>query len=417
MSAPVSGPVVIVGAGQAGMQLAMSLRQQGSPAPITLIGEEAWPPYERPPLSKAFLVGELAEERLVLRKRQAYADLDIDLRLATRVTALDRTARTVTTERGEVLPYGVCVLATGSRARHLHVPGADLDGIATLRGIDDAKHLRDRVRPGLRAAVVGGGYIGMEIAASLTKLGAAVTVIEALPRVMSRGVAPLVADHVAAVHRAKGVRLELGTGVAAFAGDEAVRAVRLADGREIAAELVVVGIGAAINDELAAAAGLATDGGVIVDACARTADPAIFAIGDVAVQDHAFLARRVRLESVQNATDQAKAVARTIATGQPVPMAEVPWFWTQQFDLMIQMVGIADDGLEWVLRGDPAAGRFALYGLTGGVVTAVQAVNSGGDYALGRRLVRERVAVAAAMLEDPTSDLKAVVPRAGRAQP
>jgi 3-phenylpropionate/trans-cinnamate dioxygenase ferredoxin reductase subunit len=264
-------------------------------------------------------------------------------------------------------------------------------------------------------AVVGGGYIGMEIAASLTKLGAAVTVVEAAPRVMSRGIAPVVADHVARRHREQGVRLETGAGVAGFVGDERVRAVRLADGREIAAGMVVVGIGAAVNDELAAAAGLLTDGGVRTDACARTADPAIFAIGDVAVQDHAFIGRRVRLESVQNAVDQAKAVARTLATGEPTPMAEVPWFWTRQFDMMIQMVGVADPGLEWVLRGRTEDDAFAAYGLADGVIAAVQAVNRGADYALGRRLVRERRAAEPEQLADPGFDPRSLLPaRRGR---
>ena len=407
--APVTGPIVVVGAGQAGMQLVTTLRQLKSPAPITLIGEEPFPPYERPPLSKAFLAGELEEARLFFKKPEAYAEQGIDLRRGTRVTALDRAAGTVTTDAGEVLAYEACVLATGSRARMLRVPGAELDGVTTLRGIADAKALRQRVRPGLQAVVIGGGYIGMEIAASLTKLGAAVTVVEALPRILSRGVAPVVAAHVAGRHAAKGVRLEVGTGVSGFVGEGRVRGVVLADGRTLDAELVVVGIGAAINDELAAASGLATDGGVVTDALGRTADPKVFAIGDVAVQDHAFLGRRVRLESVQNAVDQAKAVARTL-TGTPTAMVEVPWFWTQQFDMMIQMVGVADEGLEWVVRGDPAANVFAAYGLEGGVVQAVQAVNSGADYALGRRLVRERVRAEPAFLADPASDLRTLAP-------
>ncbi|MFP4126650.1 MAG: NAD(P)/FAD-dependent oxidoreductase [Alphaproteobacteria bacterium] len=410
MSEPARGPVVIVGAGQAGMQLATALRQLGSTAPITLVGDEPWPPYERPPLSKAYLKGELERERLWFRHQAAYAKQDIDLRLATRASAIDRAAKTVTTDKGDVLAYDYCVLATGARARRLEVAGADLAGVHLLRGLDDADRLRDAVRPGLAVAVVGGGYIGMEIAASLTALGGRVTVLETAPRVMSRGVAPLVADHVARRHRAQGVRLETGVGVAGFVGDTAVRAVKLADGREVAAELVVVGIGAAVNDELAAAAGLSTDGGVRTDACARTADAAIFAIGDVAVQDHAFLGRHIRLESVQNAVDQAKAVARTLATGEPTPMVEVPWFWTQQFDMMIQMVGVAEPGLEWVLRGEMADNAFAAYGLAGGVVAAVQAVNRGADYALGRRLVRERIAVEPEQLADPGFEPKSLLP-------
>ena len=415
MSEPARGPVVIVGAGQAGMQLATGLRQLGCAAPITLLGDEAWPPYERPPLSKAYLAGELERERLWFRHEAAYAKQGIELRLGARAVALDRAAKTITTAAGEVFPYDYCVLATGARARRPDVPGAELGGVHVLRGLDDAEHLRAALRPGLEVAIVGGGYIGMEIAASLTKLDGRVTVVEAAPRIMSRGVAPLVADHVARRHVEAGVRLETGAGVAGFVGEEAVRAVKLADGREVPAELVVVGIGAAVNDELAAAAGLSTDGGVRTDACARTADPAIFAIGDVAVQDHAFLGRRVRLESVQNAVDQAKAVARTLATGEPTPMAEVPWFWTQQFDMMIQMVGIADPGLEWVLRGQTEDHAFAAYGLADSVVASVQAVNRGTDYALGRRLVRERTRATPEQLADPGFDPKSLLPvRRGR---
>jgi len=410
MPEPVHGPIVIIGAGQAGMQLASGLRQLGSAAPVTLIGEEPYPPYERPPLSKAFLKGELEQERLLFRHEKAYREQEIVLRTGTHAVAIDRRGRRVRTADGDEMPYAACVIATGARARRLDVPGAELSGVEALRTLDDAKRLRAATAPGFAVAVVGGGYIGMEIAASLTALGAVVTVIEAAPRIMSRGIAPVVADHVADRHRAAGVRLETGTGVAGFVGEEQVRAVKLADGREIAASLVVVGIGAAINDEIGAAAGLPTDGGLLTDACARTEDPAIFAIGDVAVQDHAFLGRRVRLESVQNAVDQAKAVARTLATGQPAAMAEVPWFWTQQYDMMIQMAGFADPTLEWVLRGEIASGRFAAYGLADGVIAAVQAVNSGTDYALGRRLVRGRVRAAPDLLADTGANLKSLLP-------
>ncbi|MEO1089265.1 MAG: FAD-dependent oxidoreductase [Pseudomonadota bacterium] len=405
-----SGPIVIVGAGQAGMQLATSLRQLGSNAPVLLIGDEAHPPYERPPLSKAYLKGDLDKERLTFRKQGAYVDLGVDLRLNTRVTEVDRSRREIATTGGERLSYETLVLATGSRARTLALPGASLDGVVVLRTIDDTDDLRRRVRPGLRAVVIGGGYIGMEIAASLTTLGCSVAVVEALPRVLSRGIAPIVAEHLAERHRAAGVVLRTGIGVAGLEGGTRVEAVRLSDGTTLPADLVVVGVGAAINDELAAAAELATEGGVITDAAARTADPAVFAIGDVSLQDHAFLGRRIRLESVQNAVDQAKAVARTL-TGTPTQMTEVPWFWTQQYELMVQMVGVAADDLEWIVRGSPVAGRFAAYGLDGGRIVAVQAVNSGTDYALGRRIVRERRSIAPAVLADAESDLKGLLGR------
>ncbi len=411
MADAVSGPIVVVGAGQAGMQLALSMRQLGSRAPITLIGDEAYPPYERPPLSKAFLAGELEESRLYFRKPQAYVENGIDLRLGTRVTALDRAAGTLAVDGGGLVPYAACVLATGSGARPLPVPGADLAGVVTLRSLDDAKDLRQRIASGGRVVVVGAGYIGMEIAASLTKIGAKVTVVEALPRIMRRGVAAVIATHVAAIHRAKGVEILTDAGVEAILGDVGVRAVRLKGGRELACDLVVVGIGALVDDSLARDAGLVCDGGVVTDACGRTADPRIFAIGDVAVQEHAFLGRRIRLESVQNATDQAKAVARTLATGKATPMVEVPWFWTQQFDMMIQMVGVAADDLHWVVRGDPAAGAFTAFGLDAGRIAAVQAVNRGADYALGRRLVRARAEVDPAVLADVGTDLKALVAR------
>lgn len=408
--APLAGPLVIVGAGQAGMQLATSLRQLTVAHPITLIGDESEPPYERPPLSKGFLDGSVEAERLFFRKEAAYADHAIDLRLGERVTAIDRHTRTVALRSGETLPYNRLVLATGSRARQLPIPGAALDGVFVLRDLQDARLLKAAVeaKPGARAAVVGGGYIGMEIAASLAKLGASVTVVEALPRVLMRGIARPVAEHLVEAHKAHGVDLQTGVGVDAFVGEDGeVVAVELQDGQRLDADIVVVGVGAAINDELAQDCGLACNGGILTDAYAQTSDPHTFAIGDCSVQDHAFLGRRVRLESVQNAVDQAKAVAKSLA-GKPTVHDEVPWFWTQQFDLLVRMVGVGDDGMDWAVRGDPEAGEFALYGLRDGVISAVQAVNSGIDYAVGRRLVRNRVQSSVAELEDMATDLKAL---------
>jgi 3-phenylpropionate/trans-cinnamate dioxygenase ferredoxin reductase subunit len=298
---------------------------------------------------------------------------------------------------GRTLAYDTLILTTGARVRRLPVPGADLAGIHYLRGIEDVDALRPALAPGARLAVVGGGYIGLEVAAVAAKHGLKVTVIEAMSRVMERAVSPVLSDFYAGEHRAHGVTLMLGAGAQAFEGVERVNAV-MTDAGRVPADLVLVGIGVVPNVELAAAAGLACDNGIMVDECACTSDPAILAAGDCT--NHPALAGgRVRLESVQNAIDQAKHAAQT-AMGRPQPYREVPWFWSDQYDLKLQMAGLARPGDEAVVRGDPKQRKFAMFHLREGAVAAVEAVNAAPEYVVGRKLIAEGKRIAPARLAD-----------------
>ena len=380
--------VVIVGAGQAGAQVAVSLRQLGFAGEISLLGEEPHPPYQRPPLSKGYLSGEMALERTWLRSEAYYHKHGIDLRLGVRVARILREARAVVSADGARLGYDLLALCTGARARRLDVPGVDLPGVLYLRTLADSDTIRAAVRPAATAVIIGGGYIGLEVAASLTKLGCAVTVIEALERVMNRVVAPPVSAFYAAEHARHEVRVVTGAAVAALDGDGRVRRVVCADGRAFPADLAVIGIGAVPNDELAQGAGLEVDNGIVVDQFGRTSDPLIFAAGDVTNHPNGLFARRLRLESVHNAMEQAKAVARAIA-GQPQAYADVPWFWSDQYDLKLQIAGVGDPDDELVLRGDPATRAFSCLHLRQGRLVAIDCVNRGADFLTAKRLIRE----------------------------
>ena len=377
--------VVIVGAGQAGAQVAISLRQLGFAGEVVLLGDEDAPPYQRPPLSKAYLSGEMALERTLIRSPAYYARSGIDLRAGSRVERILRAERAVVVG-GRELPYGVLVLCTGTRARRLGLPGEDLEGVFYLRTLADSDRIRAAVRPGLRALIIGGGYIGLEVAASLAKLGCAVRVVEALDRVMNRVVAPPVSAFFADEHAAHGVEILIGTAVAGLSGARAVEAVVGRDGMSLPADLVVIGIGAAPNDELARAAGLQVENGVLVDDCGRTSDPLIFAAGDLTNHPNALFGRRLRLESVHNAMAQAKAVAQAIA-GPPQAYAEVPWFWSDQYDLKLQIAGVGDPEDELILRGDPARRSFSALHLRAGRLVAIDCVNRGGDFLAAKRLI------------------------------
>jgi 3-phenylpropionate/trans-cinnamate dioxygenase ferredoxin reductase subunit len=392
--------VVIVGAGQAGAQVAVSLRQLGFAGDVTLLGEEAHLPYQRPPLSKAYLSGEMALERTWLRSEAYYAKHDIDLRLGVRAARILRKERGVVCEDGALLDYAALVVCTGAAARRLLLPGVDLPGVFYLRTLADSDAIKAAIRPGARAGVIGGGYIGLEVAASLAKLGAAVTVIEALERVMNRVVAPPVSAFYAAEHARHGVEIVTGAAVSALEGGRRVERVVCADGRAFVADLVVIGIGAVPNDALARAAGLEVANGVVVDAFGRTRDPAIFAAGDVTNHPNALFDRRLRLESVHNAMEQAKAVARTIA-GQPQAYADVPWFWSDQYDLKLQIAGVGDPDDELILRGDPASRAFSCLHLRDGRLVAIDCVNRGGDFLSAKKLIAAGATPDRSRLADP----------------
>jgi 3-phenylpropionate/trans-cinnamate dioxygenase ferredoxin reductase subunit len=393
--------IVIAGAGHAGGSAAAMLRQLGWQGSITLIGEEPIPPYQRPPLSKAWLKGEATAESLALRPASFYPDATIDLRLDTRVTAIDREAKTVTLSDGGTLPYDYLILALGARARRLALPGAGLEGVLELRSAADADRLKAALHPGARLAVIGGGYIGLEAAASGRALGAEVTVIERESRVLARVACPILSDFFQSFHRGQGVTIEVDAQVAALEGSHGrVTAVRLGDGRSIPCDAALIGVGAVANDDLAREAGLACDNGIVVDLAARTGDPAIFAIGDCTSRPLPLYERMGRLESVPNALEQAKQAASMIC-GKPPPAPEVPWFWSDQYDLRLQIAGMPFDTTEIAVRGDVEAGKFALFHLTAdGLVQAVEAVNAAIEFMGGRRIIQRRKRLTRARIED-----------------
>jgi 3-phenylpropionate/trans-cinnamate dioxygenase ferredoxin reductase subunit len=403
----VSGHVVILGAGHAGGTCAALLRQYGHEGPITLIGEEPIPPYQRPPLSKAWLKGEANAADLALKPLEFYREHAIDFRPGKRAVELERSARIVRLDDGSEVSYDTLVIATGARAIALPIPGADLKGVMFLRTAADAELLKATIGPGKTLAVVGGGYIGLEVAASGRALGAEVVVLEREARVLARVACQALSDFFTAYHRKHGVSFELGASVVAFTGSDQVTGVKLADGRVIACDAVVVGVGATPNDDLARDAGLETARGIVVDLEARTADPHVFAIGDVAHRPMPIYGRMFRMESVPNALEQAKQAAAAIV-GRPAPAGETPWQWSDQYDLKLQIAGYAFDVDEILVRGDPASGKFAVFHLQGDRVQSVEAINSPPEFMMGKQLIGSRRPVDKAKLADPTVSMKEV---------
>ena len=400
--------VVIVGAGHAGGSAAAFLRQYAYQGPITIIGEEPIAPYQRPPLSKAWLKGEADAEALMLRPLSFYAEQNIGLILDVKVTGLDRTSKAVRLSDGRSLPYDYLILATGSRARPLPVPGADLEGVLYLRSAADAEQLKAALGPGKRLAVVGGGYIGLEAAASGRALGAEAVVLEREPRILARVAGGVLPKFFQAYHEARGVKFELGVTIEAFEGQDGhVTGVRLADGRTIACDEALLGVGIIRNSELAEAAGLECKDGIVVDIRARTADPAIFAIGDVTHRPLPLYERMVGLESVANALEQAKQAAADIV-GRPEPAHEVTWNWSDQYDIKLQMAGIPFDSDDLLVRGDPAAAKFAVFHLKGDVIRAVEAVNAPAEFMAARQLIGSQRPIDRAKLADTTVSMKEV---------
>lgn len=399
--------VVILGAGHAGGSVAAFLRQYGFQGPITLIGEEPIPPYQRPPLSKAWLKGEADADSLQLKAPEWYAEHGVSLRLSTLAEAIDRQAREVRLSSGEAVTYDVLVLATGARARALPLPGASLDGVLFLRTAADAEALKSRLGPGKRLAVIGGGYVGLEAAASAVALGGSAVVIEREGRVLARVACEPLSRFYQDAHARRGVKIVTSASVTELEGDDAVSAVVLADGSPIACDVVVIGVGAQPNLQLAQDAGLDCADGVVVDETARTSDPAIYAVGDVTHRPLPLYDRTARLESVPNALEQAKQAASAIA-GRPQPAPEVPWFWSDQFDLKLQIAGVPYECGQIVTRGDPASEKFALFHLHGGVVRAVEAVNSPPEFMAGRLLIGKKTVVDPARLADTSIPMKEV---------
>jgi 3-phenylpropionate/trans-cinnamate dioxygenase ferredoxin reductase subunit len=405
---PKTSKVVIIGAGHGGGLAAAYLRQYDHEGPIVLIGEEPIAPYQRPPLSKAWLKGEADAESLKLKPDSWYAENNVDLRLSTIVSAIDRGAKTVTLSTGEAVSYDYLIIATGARARALPVPGAELAGVLELRTAADAEALKAAIGPGKKLAVIGGGYVGLESAASGRALGAHVLVIERESRLLARVACETLSSFFQAYHEKHGVAFELGASVEALEGkDGHVTGVRLADGRLIACDAALVGVGAVPNEELARDAGLDCTNGIVVDLDARTADPSVFAIGDVTHRPLPLYDRQFRLESVPNALDQAKHAASAIM-GRARPAPEAPWFWSDQYDLKLQIAGIPFDADSILVRGDVAGAKFAVFHLKGDLVQAVEAVNAPAEFMMGRRLLENRTPVSREKLADTTISMKEV---------
>ncbi|WP_321345454.1 FAD-dependent oxidoreductase [Breoghania sp.] len=384
-------PIIIVGAGQAGQKAAETLRQKGYEGDLIMIGDEPFHPYQRPPLSKAYLKGEMDEERLFLRPPAYFETAEIDFRSGVRVDGIDPAAHRVTLDDGESLTYSRLLIATGTRARALPVEGADLPGVFTLRTMADIAPIRAALDAAERVAIIGGGYIGMEFAAVAVGFGRQVTVIEAQPRILERSVAPEISDFLQELHRSNGVRLELGSGVARIEGEEAVSDVVLANGETVPADLVLVAVGAEPVAELATAAGLAVEGGIAVDAACRTSTPDIYAAGDCTVFPSARFGRTIRLESVQNACDQAKAAAASML-GEDVAYDPVPWFWSDQYDVKLQIVGLSQGYDRTEIEGSPEEGRFSLSYFAGDQLLAVDTVNSPRQHMMARKVLASQEA-------------------------
>lgn len=400
--------VVIVGAGQAGLQVAASLRGEGYEGNIRLIGEELNLPYQRPPLSKAFLKQEATAASVRLRPLEFYDEQQIDLVTGCRIASIDPFARRLTDEYGQSVRYDRLVLATGVRPRKLGVPGAALGSVFYLRSIADADQLLAAIANARSIAIVGGGFIGLEAAACFAAIGKSVTVLEGGPRVMGRAIAAPTSEFFERYHASLGVNIITNASVAAISGDTQVRSVELVDGRSIPCDLVLVGIGALPNTELADMAGVACEDGIVVNAFCRTSDPHIYAVGDCTRFASPFAARPVRIESVQNAIDQAKNAAANLLGIQKFYDA-VPWFWSDQGRMKLQTTGLPRPSSDFVTRGDYNAGKFSVFHLWDGKIIAVDSVNSPVEHMLSRKLVASRARASATELADPDFNLKSLL--------
>ncbi|MET0222181.1 MAG: FAD-dependent oxidoreductase [Tardiphaga sp.] len=399
--------LLIVGASYAGVQTGISAREKGFQGPIRIVADETHLPYQRPPLSKAFLSGGATHSSLFLRGDDYFQKQGIEMVLGHRAIGLDRVAQRVTLEGGDQLGYDTLMIATGSRARKLSVPGHDRDGIVYLRTLDDALHLKPRLEAAQEVVIIGGGFIGLEVASTAAKAGKKVTLIEAQSRLLERAVSPLISQFLLDIHRSHGVEIRFNQSVVGIGGHGAVNEVICSDGSRVRADLIVAGIGGIANDDLAVQAGLAINNGIDVDAHGQTSVPNIYAAGDVSNHHNVFAGRRVRLEAVQNATDQGKAAGAAIA-GQPEPYEAVPRFWSDQYDAKLQIVGLAAPTDSAVIRGSMDDGKFSVFYYRDNKLTAVDSINRPGDQMIARRLITSSLSPTQQQAADLSFDLKKV---------
>jgi 3-phenylpropionate/trans-cinnamate dioxygenase ferredoxin reductase subunit len=397
--------ILIIGGGQAGAQAVDTLRREGFGGRLVLIGDEPELPYQRPPLSKKYLSGDMAADRLLFRHQSFYDEHRVELKLGKQAVRLDAAAHQVDLADGERLTYDRLLLCLGAGSRRLTCPGAALAGVHYLRCLADVAPIRTGFRPPARVVIIGGGYIGLETAATCRQVGCEVTVLEMADRIMNRVVAPSVSQYFSREHRIHGVNIVCDMRVVRLEGRERVERVVCADGSTHAADLVIVGVGAVPTTELASEAGLVCDDGIVVDEYCRTSDPAIYAAGDCTNHPSLRFGRRVRLESVDNAFEQAKTAALNLLD-KPVAHDRVPWFWSDQFDNKLLIVGLSQDHDRQVLRGDPASRSFSVCYLRGRELLAVEAVNHSKDYMAARKLIAERALVHVERLADSQIALK-----------
>lgn len=398
--------IVIVGAGQAAGQAAASLRQDGFEGEICILGAEPYPPYQRPPLSKQYLSGEHGLERgIFLRPEKFYEDKHVEIHTGVTVTGIDTEAKTVTTDSGEIVSWDKLLIATGSRTRMLNIPGSDLGGIYYLRTIADVDKIREASQQAKNVVLVGAGYIGLEVASVLVSNGLNVTVLEMEDRILQRVTTPEMSEFYHNLHVGRGVKILTNTMVSGFEGDGTVSKVICGD-EAIDADMVIVGIGIVPNVELASEAGIEVDNGIVVDDHCRTSATDVYAAGDCTNHPNPLLGRRLRLESVPNAMEQARVAAANMA-GQDKVYAAVPWFWSDQYELKLQMVGFSSDGDTQVVRGDKSINQFAVFYLKDGKLVAVDAVNSPREFMVSKQLYGKPVD--AAKLADPETELKSLL--------
>jgi 3-phenylpropionate/trans-cinnamate dioxygenase ferredoxin reductase subunit len=401
--------LVIVGGSYAALSTASGARHAGYAEPIVMLSEEESLPYHRPPLSKGFLLGKVAATDLDLQVEDYYKEQKIDFRLKTRVVAIDRKARRVQLQDGSAIPYDYLALATGARPRMLPAPGAELEGVLYLRSLHDAIRLKAEMESAANAVVIGAGYIGLEVASALATAGKNVTLVEIADRALIRTAAPALSAFVAQRHAKAGVKLLFKTAIERIEGDRGrVKTVKCTDGTILPADIVVVGMGVVPNVELAEQTGLTCGNGIAVDSLCRTNDPTIVAAGDCAVFDSSWAGMRLRLESVQNAYDQAEVAGAAIA-GKPVPYDPVPWFWSDQYEMKIQTVGIATGHDVQFVRGDPEGGKFSIYYFKNGRLVAIDSISKPGDHVLGRKLLAKNVSPTPEQIVDVAFDMKSLL--------